>query len=378
MIFFRLGGLCKRFETAARRITGVTTTLPLLIGAVKAQLKATVVVAQRFCSLLVCGYGRKKNKSFVAAFAAAFDSSQNRCVVTPNVFRVYSRQDNMRPFEFHSPETLDAAAALLSQFGADAKIIAGGTDVLIELRKVDSKSPKAVIDISCIPELHEIREEGDEVVLKPLTTHNEILRSGIIRKHALLLSSAASTIGSPQIRNRGTVGGNIMNAAACADTVPPLIALNARITLKSASGNRVVKLEDFFVKPYVTSAKPDEILVDIRFPKLHPSSRSAFVKLGRRNAVSISRLSVAAILQVDPKGVVNDARIVPGAAFPTWQRITESEKLLVGRKPSRELFAEAGSKVSEVMISLTGRRWSTEYKEPVIAVLVRRALEECI
>jgi CO/xanthine dehydrogenase FAD-binding subunit len=105
--------------------------------------------------------------------------------------------------------------------------------------------------------------------------------------------------------------------------------------------------------------------------------KSTFVKLGRRNALAISRLSVAAILQKNNSGLIQEARIVPGAAFPKWQRMTEAEELLVGQKPSKKLFIEAGKRVSETMISFTGRRWSTEYKEPVIAVLVRRALEAC-
>jgi carbon-monoxide dehydrogenase small subunit len=168
-----------------------------------------------------------------------------------------------------------------------------------------------------------------------------------------------------------------MNAATCADTVPPLLALGATVTLQSAAGVRELDLADLFVKPYVTCAKPDELLIQIRFPKLPPDARSAFIKLGRRNALSISRLSVAAILRLGSDGKIAEARIVPGAAFPTWRRVAAAEQMLLGEKPNAKLFAAAGRKVSEVMIQETGRRWSTEYKEPVLAVLVRRALEHC-
>ena len=120
------------------------------------------------------------------------------------------------------------------------------------------------------------------------------------------------------------------------------------------------------------------MLTEIKFPKLPPNTKSAFIKLGRRNAVTISRLSVAATITRDNDGKITDARIVPGAALPVWRRVQEAEELLLGQRPSKELFAAAGKKVSEVMIGKSGRRWSTEYKEPVIAVLVRRALEQCV
>ncbi|HTY36059.1 MAG TPA: xanthine dehydrogenase family protein subunit M [Bacteroidota bacterium] len=283
----------------------------------------------------------------------------------------------MKPFEYYSPGSIEEACSMVSAHQGRAKILAGGTDVLIEMRKSAEGSPEAVIDISAIESLKGIDLNGDQVVIRPLTTHTDILRSPTIHEHAPLLRAAAAGIGSPQIRNRGTIGGNIMNAATCADTVPALVALGGSVTLQSVAGVREVKLSEFFAKPYVTTAKPDEILVGISFPKLPAGAKSSFIKLGRRNALSISRLSVAAILEKDRRGVITDARIVPGAALPKWQRVQEAERLLVGKHASRDLFTEAGNKVSEIMISFTGRRWSTEYKEPVIAVLVRRALEAC-
>jgi carbon-monoxide dehydrogenase medium subunit/xanthine dehydrogenase FAD-binding subunit len=249
--------------------------------------------------------------------------------------------------------------------------------VLIELRRGTTKAPKVVLDISGVPELGGIEETDGSITIKPLTTHTELARSDLLRQFAPLLGSAASAIGSPQIRDRGTVGGNVMNAAACADTVPPLVALGATVTLQSKGSCREVPLADLFVKPYQTKAQPDELLTAIRFPKLPPDAHSAFIKLGRRNALAISRMSVAAVLQIGTDGRITEARIVPGAAFPTWKRVPEAEQMLVGQKPEAKLFAAAGQKVSEEMIKATGRRWSTEYKEPVIAVLVRRALEQC-
>jgi xanthine dehydrogenase iron-sulfur cluster and FAD-binding subunit A len=283
----------------------------------------------------------------------------------------------MKAFDYIAVETVAEACNVLAGHGPELTLLAGGTDVLIELRRATTKAPKVVLDISGVPELRGIEEADGSITIKPLTTHTELMRSDLLRQFAPLLGSAAAAIGSPQIRDRGTVGGNIMNAAACADTVPPLIALDATVTLQSKAGCREMPLADLFVKPYQTKARPGELLTAIHFPKLAPSARSAFIKLGRRNALAISRMSVAAVLQIGSDGRIVDARIVPGAAFPTWKRVPEAEQMLVGQKPEAKLFAAAGQKVSEEMIKATGRRWSTEYKEPVIAVLVRRALEQC-
>jgi xanthine dehydrogenase iron-sulfur cluster and FAD-binding subunit A len=283
----------------------------------------------------------------------------------------------MKPFEYISVRSIDEACALLKEYGSDARILAGGTDLLIEFRRPSAKMPKLVIDISGVAELHGLHESDGIISVKPLMTHAQVHSSRLLQRYASLFAYAAGTIGAPQIRNLGTLGGNIMNAAACADTVPPLLALGATIILQSVQGTRSVNLADFFVKPYQTTARPDEILTDIRFPKFFNDSKSSFIKLGRRNALSISRLSVATILRFDGEGKIVEARIVPGAAFPTWQRITPAERMLVGEQPSRELFEAAGRKVADVMLDCTGRRWSTEYKEPVIAVLVRRSLEQC-
>jgi carbon-monoxide dehydrogenase small subunit len=237
--------------------------------------------------------------------------------------------------------------------------------------------PKVIVDISCVAELAGISERDGHIVIGPLVTHAQLQDSPLVQRAAPLLVSAAASIGGPQIRHRGTIGGNIMNAAACADTVPPLVALDATVTLQSSAGARELRLVDLFVKPYQTQARPDELLTAIRFPALPASARSAFLKLGRRNALAISRLSVAAVLEFDAAGCVAAARIAPGAVFPAWRRMTTAERMLVGKTPTTELLAVVGQKVSEEMIAETGRRWSTEYKEPVLAVLVRRALEQC-
>jgi CO/xanthine dehydrogenase FAD-binding subunit len=282
----------------------------------------------------------------------------------------------MKPFDYCAPHTLEEALEALHGSGGESRVLAGGTDILIEIRKTTGRAPQRIVDISRIAALHEISFDENTVVVGPLVTHAQLAASDIIRTHAPLLAEAAASLGSPQIRNRGTVGGNIMNAAACADTVPPLVALGASVTLRSVRRTRKLPLVELFEGPYTTVAEPGDLLTRIAFPPLPPNARSTFIKLGRRNAVSIARLSVAAILVTDNAGVVTDARIVPGAAFPCWMRVHEAEAYVLGKTPTHDICVEAGKAAAAAMIARTGRRWSTEYKEPVLGVLVRRALEQ--
>lgn len=282
----------------------------------------------------------------------------------------------MKPFEYIRCDSVEDACGVLDACGAKGRVLAGGTDILVEIRRPGA-IPETVVDIGRIASLRGISAHEGEIQIGPLTTHAELARSSILRSQAGFLAMAAGTIGSAQIRNRGTIGGNIMNAAPCADTVPPLVALGARLTLRSLRDERVIDIDGFFEAPYRSLARENEVLTLIRFRPVPAGSHSVFVKLGRRNAVSIARLSVAALVARDPEGLITDVRIVPGAATPVWSRISEAEGILRGMRPSVSLFAEAGKRASEALVGLTGRRWSTEYKEPVLAVLVRRALELC-
>ena len=230
----------------------------------------------------------------------------------------------MKSSAYVSVATIAEACSLLAEHGTAAAVLAGGTDLLIEFRRPAAKQPQLIVDISRVAELGRIVARDGHLVIGPLLTHAQLQRSELLRRSAPLLASAAAAIGAPQIRNRGTIGGNIMNAAACADTVPPLIALGATVTLQSIGGARELSLGELFLKPYQTKANPDELLTAIRFPTLPATARSAFLKLGRRNALSIARLSVAAILEIGDDGRIAGARIVPGAAFPTWRRVTEA------------------------------------------------------
>jgi len=277
--------------------------------------------------------------------------------------------------EYFRPRSLDEALMLLAG-RQNSKILAGGTDLLVELRKHNPDEFFTIIDITAIDSLRFIRDAGDKVLLGPLVTHKELSESELIRREFPFLSLSASTVGSPQIRARGTIGGNICNASPAADTVPVLVALDAIVTLESATGKRECLVEEFITKPYRTLISPGEILTKIYIGKLPPGAKSSFIKLGRRNALAISRMNVASVLLVED-GLIKFARLACGSVFPVTQRVNVVEEFLLGKEPSVELFRKAGELVAEEMVKVTGVRWSTPYKKPVIAALVRRALCEC-
>jgi len=274
----------------------------------------------------------------------------------------------VRRFDFHRARTLDDVLAFKADHGAEGRLLAGGTDLIISLRTESPALPPVhVMDITAIDALRGVSERGGRLRVGPLTTHTELHENPRVRKRALLLAQAAGEVGSPQIRNRGTIGGNLCNASACADTVPPLVALDATLTLRSARGTRTVPAAEAIVRPYRTVLEDDEVLTDIRFA---PIERSAFVKLGRRKALSISRMSLAVVLSSD----MSDVRIAGGSVTPVPRRFPEAEKVLTGQAPSEALYRRAGETVAAEMLQITGTRWSTPYKEPVVAALARRAL----
>jgi CO/xanthine dehydrogenase FAD-binding subunit len=282
------------------------------------------------------------------------------------------------PFDYKTPNTIQETVGLLWQADGKAKIIAGGTDLVIGFRNGDH-TPQFIIDITRIEELQKIEEKNGTISIGAAVTHSEIGSSPLIKKYAKVLSDAASQIGSPQIRNLGTIGGNIINASPAADTIPPLLVLNAIGRVASREGEKEVPLSQLFKGPYETNLNPHELLVQIRFPK-HPSDmRSSFVRLARRDAMAIARMSVAILLQMGKrKNKIEDIRIAVGSVTPTPQRMSEAEAFLMGKSPDEEALNRASLKVSETMIHRSGVRPSTSYKRPVVEALFMRAMRKAL
>jgi len=272
--------------------------------------------------------------------------------------------------EYLRPEKLDEALRILA--GGEHTPVAGGTDLVLQLR--DGR-PRKVLDLGRL-KLDFIRDNGDVIEIGSTMTHTALASDPLIIKSLPALSKASSLVGSLQIRNRGTVGGNIVNASPCADTLPALLLYDAEVVLKSASGTRTVSLSQFVLGPYRTALGPGEILYSIICRKAEAHTGWSYIKLGRRQAVNISRMTLAATIFMNGDGKIGSARLSAGSVFPAPSRIPRVERMLAGQTPSRDLYREAASVVADMMINESGHRWSTPYKKPVLISLLTRALTE--
>ena len=284
-------------------------------------------------------------------------------------------------FRYTAPRTTREAVETLriaQEKGIRASVLAGGTDLMPQLRE-GTTTPEVVVDISRIPVLKRIERMGNEIRIGAMVTHAELVTSELVREYAGVLSEAAKTVGSPQIRNLGTLGGNVVNASPAADTIPALVILEAKLVLKSPEGERILSVTDFFTAPYQTVIEADELLTDIVVPLPPPSGRAVFLKLARRKAVAIARMNLACMLYYDrQKETFEWVRLCVGSSTPRPVRMTEAEKALIGKPFSTEVLQEAGRAAAEQMVQLSGLRSSTAYKKPVVGDLVMRAVRMAV
>ena len=281
----------------------------------------------------------------------------------------------MQHFEFHSAASIEEALAFLAEKGDRCRVIAGGTDLIPALRNEDVQ-PEFVLNLLEIESLRGIRETEDAVWIGPTTTFTEMVESEVIGRCFPLLGQSSAVVGGPQIRNRGTIGGNIANASPAADVLPAALVLDAELQIRSeASGERSVPLAEAIEEPYRIKFRPDEFLTGIVLRKLETGTRSDFEKLGRRNAMARARMNLSLVLRQDPDGRVTDLRIVPGAVMPVAKRMKKAEEMLLGKKPAEELMEKASNRLVEEMTAVTGQRWSTEYKVPVMRNIFRRMVK---
>ena len=277
---------------------------------------------------------------------------------------------------YHSVSSVSEALELLNEHGAAARIVAGGTDLIIEMERGARPQLKILVDITRVPGLDSISLEADAMVLGPLVTHNHAVGSDLIRRRALPLAQASWEVGAPQIRNRATIAGNLITASPANDTITPLVALGAEVTLQSVDGERTLALEDFYSGFRQTVLRPNEMLRAIRIPPLTERQRGVFLKLGLRRAQAISVVDVAAVIGRDEAGFVTDARIALGSVAATIVRVPAAENCLIGKALDGETMAECARLASAAVTPIDDVRGSAEYRSEMVAILVRRALRQ--
>lgn len=248
-------------------------------------------------------------------------------------------------------------------------VLAGGTDVVIRLRR--EPVPRTVLNLSALPELKGVRLENDALCIGAMETISDLLQNPLVQTQAPLLCEAIHQIGSLQIRNRATLAGNLVNAAPCADSLPPLLAYNATVHLQSTSGKRIIPVDQFIVKNYQTVIRPDELVTEIRIPRLDSRAyRHAFYKLGRRNALNITRISACLLVRLNGD-LMEDCRFSCGSLFNAPCRLPDIEALMTGKPLTEESIASMTPLLDAMIEKAIGRRWSSEYKKPVFIHMAR-------
>ena len=278
-------------------------------------------------------------------------------------------------FEFHAPTSLGEALDHLSRHGGKAKVLAGGTDLLVSMKKREIL-PEHLINLKGIEELKHIhydKKKGLEI--GGLVTLREIERSTIVKEKYGALWDAANVMAAPQIRSLATIGGNLCSAVPSADTAPPLMALGAMLTLAGKNGERTLLVEDFFAGPEASVLKPDEILSHVSIPNPPENSGGAYLKLMRRNAMDLALVGVAACLRLDGgKRVCEEARIALGAVAPTPMRALRAEESLLNKEPAELVAMEAGKIAAEEARPISDIRASKEYRTQMVRVFTKRAV----
>lgn len=276
--------------------------------------------------------------------------------------------------DYQNVTSIEEALQVLAVKGERARIVAGATDLILEIERGVRTGIDTLIDVTRIPNLDQITIDEDEVIhLGPLVTHNHCVESRLLRARAYPLARAAWEVGAPQIRNRGTIAGNLITASPANDTITPLMALNASVTLQSVKGTRTVALKDFYKGVRKTVMTPDEMLVDISFPAMNASARGTFIKLALRRAQAISIIDAALILDIEGD-IVKSASITLGAVAPVIIHAAEAENYLAGKQLTDEVIEEAARLTMNASRPIDDIRGSAAYRLEMVRVCTRRGL----
>ena len=282
-------------------------------------------------------------------------------------------------FEYFAPRDVKHACQLLQENDGRAKVLAGGTDLLVHM-KHRTVIPQCLIGLKHLSELKYIEYSEDEGLrIGPLTTHQSVAESTIIKDRFGALGVACSKVGTPQIRNMGTVGGNLCNGSPSSDSAPSLIALNAAVKLLGVEGERVIPLESFFIGPGETALRAGEILKEIQIPAPGTQTELAYVKLPARIRVDMAAVGAAVLVTLDSKKeICQDIRIVLGAVGPIPIRASRAEEILRGKKMEDQLIQQAAQRASEEAQPISDIRSSADYRREMVKVLTKQAIRQAL
>lgn len=276
---------------------------------------------------------------------------------------------------YYTVTTVDEALTLLAEHRERARIVAGGTDMMIEMERGQRPDVDALIDITRVPGLADVTLEDGLFKLGPLVTHNHVVGDARLVAQAFPLAQACWEVGAPQIRNRATVAGNLITASPANDTITPLMAMGATVTLRSVNGERAVPLAEFYTGLRKTVMQPDEMMTAIVFPALGDGQRGRFYKLGLRRAQAISVVNAAVVLRLDGE-TVSEAAIALGSVAPTIIRVPLAEQALVGQALTPETIREVAAIAAGVPKPIDDVRGTAEYRTEMVRVLVNRTLRQ--
>ena len=280
------------------------------------------------------------------------------------------------PCQYFAPRKIEEALEILSKYGKEIKVIAGGTDLLIQyydrLYEVNGW-----LDLKNIKELKDIRINKNQIKIGAMVTHTQLEKSEDIKKYFSILSKAAADIGSPQIRNRGTIGGNIVNASPAGDLLAPLMAYKAKFKLLSVQKEALISAEDFFLGPKKTILEPDQLLTQIILPLPKKKTYGCWIKISKRKALIIATITLALVVEMaEDNKTVKDVRICLGSVAPTPIEIKEIRKKMVGKNFDQLDFAELGQIVEDKISPIDDIRGTREYRKDVAKNIMINALEE--
>lgn len=274
---------------------------------------------------------------------------------------------------YYRPKTINECLEYICE---NRVYIAGGTDLLVEMKSGHDISNNTVIDLTHIKEMSGVKKIDNEIEIMACTTHDEVVLNNDVNKCLKALSAACRLVGSPQIRNMGTIGGSIGTASPASDPMPALMLADGKVVIINKKGEtREERLEDFILKPGVTTLKQDEMILSVKVKSLEEYKQS-FYKIGRRKALAIARLNFAMAVLKNDDETIKDIKIVIGAALPVTKRFYDIEKDLIGKKLTGDIIEQVSKEISEQVLAIAGPRKSSEYKIPVIRNVINSMLKE--